>query len=65
MNEYIKIIKEGFDDGITNAINDQVLNKKKKFIKINKLEIKSKLYDISYIYGYKTYIKIINNKSLN
>ena len=58
MERYIKIYREGFDDGVIDAYKDFQGNKKKKF-NINDKEFLSKLYDLSYMYGYETIYNIL------
>ena len=52
MYKYIKSYKMGYNEGIKDAYNDYINNKKKEFIKIDKKIIMSKLYDAGYIDGY-------------
>ena len=58
MYKYIKSYKLGYIEGYKDSKIDYLNNKRKKFIKIDKKEILSKLYDIGYIDGYN---KFINN----
>lgn len=64
MNKYIKIFNKGYEEGIIDAFNDIKNNKIKEFKLINDLEIKSKLYDLGYIKGYKKYIYHSKNSLL-
>ena len=58
MEKYIEMQKEAFKDGIIDAYKD-FLNNKKKFFSINDLEFLSKLYDLSYKYGYERIYNIL------
>ncbi len=58
MEKYIRIYKEGFDDGMRSAYRDFINNRKREFSVCDK-EFMSKLYDISYIYGYKRIYNIL------
>lgn len=60
MYKYIKIYSMGFEDGVKDAKYDFLKRKSRKFIKIKDQDIKSKLYDIGYIKGYRKF-----NKSLS
>ena len=58
MYKYIKSYKLGYIEGYKDSKIDYLNNKRKQFIKIDKKEVLSKLYDIGYIDGYN---KFINN----
>ena len=64
MEKYIKIYNEGFNDGMIDAYKDFMNNKMKSFSFCDK-DFMSKLYDLSYIDGYKRIYNIfllINKK---
>lgn len=58
MERYIKIYNEGFNDGMIDAYNDFLRNKKKEFSFLDK-EFMAKLYDLSYMNGYKRIYNIL------
>ena len=60
MYKYIKAYELGYNEGI----KETLINKNKKFKKIDDREILSKLYDIGFINGYTNFIKCFN-KSFN
>lgn len=58
MEKYFKIYNEGFNDGLIDAYKDFVKNKEKRLFADDK-EFMSKLYDLSYIYGYNCFCNIL------
>lgn len=61
MYNYNRIYKLGYLEGTKASIEDTKKNKKRKFKKINRIDILSKLYDLGFIEGYNTcyrYMKI-------
>ena len=66
MYKFIKYYDIGFKEGMNMAISDNLRNKKRKFKIIKTNDIKSKLYDIGYIDGYKiTHKKLTLNLDKN
>ncbi len=61
MHKYIKYYKFGYEEGIKDAYRDYLNNKRKKFKKVNKKEVISKLYDLGYIDGYRKNIEYLFN----
>ena len=61
MHKYIKYYKFGYEEGIKDAYRDYLNNKRKKFKKVNKKEVISKLYDLGYINGYIKNIEYLFN----
>ena len=59
MFKYIKCYYMGYEEGVKDAVK---FKKDKEFKRIKDKEIKSKLYDIGYIEGYKFIIKNIFKK---
>ena len=57
MNKYLRAYKLGYLEGLKD------IRKNIKFVKINEMEILSKLYDLGYIDGYKLKNKPLKNKS--
>lgn len=58
MEKYLKIYNEGFSDGLVDAYKDFIKNKEKKLF-VDDKEFISKLYDLSYIYGYNLFYNIL------
>lgn len=58
MEKYIKIYKEGLSDGVLDAYKDVIKNVEKKFC-VDDREFISKLYDLSYVFGYQTFYNIL------
>lgn len=58
MEKYLKIYNEGFSDGLVDAYKDFIKNKEKKLF-VDDKEFISKLYDLSYIYGYNCFCNIL------
>lgn len=66
MHKYLKIFNKGFEEGIIQAFEDLKNDRIKNFKLIDDLEIKSKMYDIGFIKGYKKFIyKNKNNLLFN
>ena len=67
MYKYIKYYDIGFKEGMSMAISDTLKSKKRKFKIVETNDLKSKLYDIGYIDGYKITLKKLtfnNNKNV-
>ncbi len=58
MEKYIKIYKEGFNDGMIDAYKDFLKDRERLFSFSDK-EFMAKLYDLSYINGYKRIYNIL------
>ena len=66
MHKYLKIFNKGFEEGMIQAFEDLNNNRIKDFKSIDDFEIKSKMYDIGFIKGYKKFIyKNKNNLLFN
>ena len=64
MEKYIKIYDMGMYQGLIDAYDDFIKDRKKVFKKIDDILIKSMLYDIGYIKGYNIFFNIVKNNSI-
>ncbi|MGM9877968.1 MAG: hypothetical protein ACI33S_04885 [Bacilli bacterium] len=55
MYKYLKIFNKGFEEGVMQAFEDLKNDRTKDFKSIDDIEIKSKMYDIGFIKGYKKF----------